>query len=693
MTPIIIPLHHGGGKLKNDYELRIALRSIEKNFKAPFKIVIVGRRLPAWLSGAEHLYGEGLKSSLHTAAKAYPDGFIWWYDDGVLLQPTTLEEMKVTPAIRGWQKPTTAWAEKLDDVRKRLEKEGHKAYDYSRPHGPYWFDLSMVEEGFADWPGIKGKFPWESWILSKRDWPRCHGAWKQYYGAFKSPPGPGHRYLNYADSGNTAELRAMLEDMFPEPSSFEAIPMPLPPVAPGSLEVHTLRFGEAWWVKWCGASLDQWVKKSGYKLRVWKQEDVRPEYPSAKFCEIDMLKEFLQGDSEWLLYVDADVYVHPRTQGFAPGKPSGRFLIRPDRPSKFSRKFPSWCRGKFGSSDSARGWVYRNAGVWACDRQAAQAMLDVISPPYHEAVQEQHQWNYWLSLAAKNGMKMGDLPKGFNNWPSEEEPGFFYHLCGRKKYTKLVSLRARGLVPGDDHTIYQVPELFDYSPYRFAHCGTHMPMDEYHIQLLFAAAKLLPSGDRVAVEIGSYRGASTAALVEAVNQGFLSHLHVVEIKPTAQLRKIISMCRFPGKVTLHTKPSWELELKTVDLVFIDGDHKWPAVGDTLRALTWGASVICMHDSRSWPSISGTWGARLGANMLREAAGRNVFEDCESRSGMATHRGFFVSAATWVDLAPLSEIRCSTVHAIGESESDETDEEDPEDDQSDEAEEEADGDEE
>ncbi len=85
----------------------------------------------------------------------------------------------------------------------------------------------MIAGAFADWPGMKGKFPIESWILSKRDWPRCHGQVKQYYGPFRGAPASGQRYLNYNDKGNTPELQAMLEEMFPEQSRFEkSVPPP-----------------------------------------------------------------------------------------------------------------------------------------------------------------------------------------------------------------------------------------------------------------------------------------------------------------------------------------------------------------------------------------------------------------------------------------------------------------------------------
>ena len=218
---IVIPLHTGGGKLGDDAELRFALRSLAAHVKEPYEIVIAGSALPEWASGLRRIEAGGLKSALAAAAAAFPAGFMWWYDDCVLLRDSTAAELGVTPCCRGWRKPGSGWSKKLEKVRQRLVAEGMKAWDYSRPHGPYFFDKGMVDEGFRDWPGMAAKFPWESWILSKRDWPRVHGAVRQYYGAFKGAPGPGQRYLNYNNRGFTLELRDWLRARFPEKSPWE----------------------------------------------------------------------------------------------------------------------------------------------------------------------------------------------------------------------------------------------------------------------------------------------------------------------------------------------------------------------------------------------------------------------------------------------------------------------------------------
>lgn len=175
-------------------------------------------------------------------------------------------------------------------------------------------------------------------------------------------------------------------------------------------------------------------------------------------------------------------------------------------------------------------------------------------------------------------------------------------------------------------------------------------MDSKHINMLFRAAKLIPFGsDRVAVDVGSCRVATTAALIEAQNQGFIGDLHIVKSEHSEELHNAIAMSKTPERVHLHTQRFWDAEIGACDFVFIDGDHRWPAVGNTLCALTSRAAVICMHQSRSWPAVPRTWGAKMAADMLRRAPGRSVFEDFESRAGMRTQRGLLVSCGAGVEI--------------------------------------------
>jgi hypothetical protein len=303
---IVIPIHHRGGKFRNNKELGYAIRSIRKNFQGAFQIVICSRTMPTGFEDCGHLYdgGKGLKTALAATAKAYPNGFFWWYDDCILLQPQNADQLKVTLASRKWSRASSSWAKKILMIKNRLEAEGYKAWDYSRPHGPYWFDKNMVDEGFRDWPGMASKFPWESWILSKRNWPRKHGNYRQYYGAFKSEPRPNEVLLNFNEKGFTVELIAWLEARFPDPKAR--------PEKRGSRVLYTCHEGcdpRIW--EWCGPGITAFSKERNAELVILpKCTDLNPQW-----VIFDAMRASLDHrEGEEFAWIDSDIVVaHPAT--------------------------------------------------------------------------------------------------------------------------------------------------------------------------------------------------------------------------------------------------------------------------------------------------------------------------------------------------------------------------------------------
>lgn len=192
--------------------------------------------------------------------------------------------------------------------------------------------------------------------------------------------------------------------------------------------------------------------------------------------------------------------------------------------------------------------------------------------------------------------------------------------------------------------------MFNFTPYQFA-WSQDMAMDQLHIQLLHEASRL--SGkNRIGVEIGSFRGASTSALIEALNEGFLSELHIVEPVPQPELLQVVSMANDPSKIHMHTCNSWEVGIPMAHFVFIDGDHQGPALQDLLQALDWGADVICLHDSiRTEPFA---WGSATAVGLLSHMKERNFFHDNKHRPDARTERGFCVSSSSDVSLHPLRQ---------------------------------------
>ena len=88
----------------------------------------------------------------------------------------------------------------------------------------------------------------------------------------------------------------------------------------------------------------------------------------------------------------------------------------------------------------------------------------------------------------------------------------------------------------------------DFARYEFTLNCDHPEWltDIRHVNIMY---EFLMANDfeRVA-EIGAYSGVSTAAFIEAINQGKDFKFHISEPNPTRQLKALISMCKKPDSV-------------------------------------------------------------------------------------------------------------------------------------------------
>jgi len=370
------------------------------------------------------------------------------------------------------------------------------------------------------------------------------------------------------------------------------------------------------------------------------------------------------------MFIDADIYIPPDMAAL-PDIPGPGFYVMTDiSQERCGKHFPWWARKLMGDDDHRiRSWSYRNTGVWICDKDTAEKLLAVAKPPYRRGVQEQHQLNYWLFLLSKDEVHVGELPPEWNCMPGQESkelPPSFHHLCGVHKGRCYHSLVTKGFVPMQEPTPsspppemapLSIPGGFDPTPYHVPKRDMKWAMDLLHVQLLHGAAHLKttrPNNERVAVEVGSWQGFSTSALIEAVNLGLYSHLHVVETNPVPELYAVIAKCKYPERVTLHHHPMWELDLGRIDFAFIDGCHKAGAFADLFIATACGAEIICMHDGLMHLDHT-CWGAVYGAKFLRRMPGWHYVEDGKRRSGADTTRGFLVAAKQEIDLTIVQEL--------------------------------------
>lgn len=182
------------------------------------------------------------------------------------------------------------------------------------------------------------------------------------------------------------------------------------------------------------------------------------------------------------------------------------------------------------------------------------------------------------------------------------------------------------------------------SKYHFTRTPKEWPydwcMDDLHVRAIYELAKNATGN---VVEIGCFRGRSTAALVEALNDGADFTLHLVDVKITPELRRVVSMCSKPECIHIHETHSTSFLLDSAALWVVDGDHTWPAVLDVLNALASNAACIVMHDTRAHEEgFKECEGASLAAQALRHHRTRFYIEDAKHRAGMLTHRGFLAS---------------------------------------------------
>lgn len=192
-------------------------------------------------------------------------------------------------------------------------------------------------------------------------------------------------------------------------------------------QVHTLRFGGVPWLRACAPTLDRWCERHGHELVVWSDPAVWARYPTPKFCERDMLLTFLLSNFDRMIYVDADVWVHPEAPDF-PVLP-GIALATDDHHRAHNMHFAGWCMGAYEREFPL--WEYSNAGVWSIDREAASHLYGVWEPPYRKYFQEQHFWNAAVCRAQEDhGMVVSRLPIEWNRWSGDQKPAWLQHAWG-----------------------------------------------------------------------------------------------------------------------------------------------------------------------------------------------------------------------------------------------------------------------
>ena len=235
---VVIPLGHGSSH--DDAELRYALRSIERHLENLGRVWIVGHR-PAWLRGVEHLPVEdrgrikdaNILRKIEAACRAgVSERFLRWSDDQVLLRPLAWSQfgpyrfgdLAGKTAAKRWQKRQLA-------TRDWLAARGLPTW-HCDTHTPIPMErakfLELAAAGRDGWARGDGVTV-GTWYCNQTGQPLPLGDRKATVeGALPSPEVraaiAGRWFLGHNDAGFTPALRALLDELFPEPSRYEREP-------------------------------------------------------------------------------------------------------------------------------------------------------------------------------------------------------------------------------------------------------------------------------------------------------------------------------------------------------------------------------------------------------------------------------------------------------------------------------------
>ena len=184
----------------------------------------------------------------------------------------------------------------------------------------------------------------------------------------------------------------------------------------------------------------------------------------------------------------------------------------------------------------------------------------------------------------------------------------------------------------------------DFARYEFTLNCDHPEWltDIRHVNIIYEF--LMANDFQRVLEIGSYSGVSTAAFIEAINQGKDFKFHISEPNPTRQLQALISMCKKPDNIILHTQLGEDVlsYWRDFDFAFVDGSHDLDGAGaELLMLLRHEIPNVMAHDtnlSNIKSDYSGR-GAELLARVFKSHKDYRCIEDKKERPNERTDRGF------------------------------------------------------
>ena len=238
-TDVIIPLRSGGSPF-GDRELRLALRSIEKNLKGFRKVCIGSSKLPAWVTGVEFVETGDVfprkQMNIHYAIRSIlktpgiAEDVIFWADDNVLLKECHVRDLPLLVRRDDLMTFSNApceriWHRSLKQTGLALVEKGKTSANFEA-HTPIKFNREkylMLEREFDFYSGVG--LCYISLYCNYYNL-KPTGLMTQYKATFENEKVDaaalnGKMFAGYCDAGAKAGALELLENLFPEPSRFE----------------------------------------------------------------------------------------------------------------------------------------------------------------------------------------------------------------------------------------------------------------------------------------------------------------------------------------------------------------------------------------------------------------------------------------------------------------------------------------
>lgn len=233
-------------------ELRYSLRSLEKHFKEPFRIFLVGD-IPDWCTNVIHIphtRSEGMKENttydaiskmLRYMNDPQSGGeFIRMYDDTYMISDVTIEKLQEVKAMCYLNdlppQLTGTWAEQLRRTLQAVIEKGYPGIN-TESHFPEYFIKKLMLEIIDHYKALENRylvstlyhntcFSWSIFHFFKKDYGiqfygGDDGVWKCSNEGDLKEKCADKLYLNHNNAGLNDNLKQFLMNRFPDKSIFE----------------------------------------------------------------------------------------------------------------------------------------------------------------------------------------------------------------------------------------------------------------------------------------------------------------------------------------------------------------------------------------------------------------------------------------------------------------------------------------